>query len=58
MLNRYISDNSDFYELSNRITLGITEKSAIDNLNSICEQIVKQERAYREELITYEDFEE
>ena len=44
------SDNSDFYELSNRITLGITEKSAIDNLNSICEQIVKQERAYREEL--------
>lgn len=28
------SDNSDFYELSNRITLGITEKSAIDNLNS------------------------
>ena len=29
------SDNSDFYELSNRITLGITEKSAIDNLNDI-----------------------
>lgn len=52
------SDNSDFYELSNRITLGITEKSAIDNLNSICEQIVKQERAYREELIKYEDFED
>lgn len=30
------SDESDFYELSNRITLGITEKNAIDNLNSIC----------------------
>ena len=29
-----------------------------DNLNSICEQIVKQERAYREELIKYEDFED
>ena len=44
------SDNSDFYELSKR--------SAIDNLNGICEQIVKQERAYREELVKYEDFED
>lgn len=40
----------------NRITLGITEKNAIDNLNSICEQIVKQERTFRQELIEYEDF--
>ena len=52
------SDESDFYELSNRITLGITEKNAIDNLNSICEQIVKQERTFRQELIEYEDFED
>ena len=52
------SENSDFYELSNRITLGITEKNAIDNLNSICDQIVKQERAFRQELIKYEDFED
>ena len=43
------SDESDFYELSNRITLGITE---------ICEQIVKQERTFRQELIEYEDFED
>lgn len=48
----------DFYELSNRLSLGITEKSAIENLNAICDQIVKQERAYRRELIEYDDFED
>jgi protein arginine kinase len=50
--------NGDFYEISNRISLGITEKNAIDNLNAICNQIVKQERAFREELIEYDDFED
>lgn len=51
-------ENSGFYELSNRICLGITEKSAIDNLNGICDQIVKQERVFRQELKDYEDFED
>lgn len=48
--------NGAFYELSNRISLGITEKSALDNLDSICNQIVKQERAFRDELVQYDDF--
>lgn len=51
-------DNSDFFELSNEISLGITETSAIENLNSICDQIVKQERIFREELLEYSDFED
>lgn len=50
--------NGNFYELSNCITLGITEKSAIDNLNAICDQIVKQERVFRNELIGHDDFED
>lgn len=52
------ASNGDFYELSNRISLGITEKNAIDNLNAICDQIVKQERALRQELLEYDDFED
>ncbi|OQA49154.1 MAG: putative ATP:guanido phosphotransferase [Firmicutes bacterium ADurb.Bin300] len=40
----------DLYQLSNRITLGISEKVAIENLKSIALQIAAQERAAREEL--------
>ena len=47
---------SGFYELSNNITLGITEKSAIDNLNAICAQITKQERAARQSLNGYDEY--
>lgn len=50
--------NGSIFELSNRICLGITEKSAVDNLNAICNQIVKQERAFRQELIEYDDYED
>lgn len=50
--------NGSFYELSNRLSLGITEKSALENLDSICNQIVKQERALRQELVEYNDFED
>ncbi|MCH5320365.1 MAG: ATP--guanido phosphotransferase [Eubacterium sp.] len=42
-----LSGHGDFYELSNEISLGITEQSAIDNLTAICEQIVLQERKLR-----------
>ena len=38
------------YQLSNQVTLGITEQEAIDNLKAICEQIIKEERHWREEL--------
>lgn len=50
--------SSDFYEISNRICLGITEKNAIENLNAICDQIVKQERAFRQELMEFDDFQD
>ena len=40
----------DMFRLSNTITLGISEKAAIQNLKSIALQIAAQERAAREEL--------
>lgn len=50
-----VSDNAgDLYRLSNRITLGISEQSAIKNLTSIAEQIVSQERQARKEIIENE----
>ncbi|MCL2507757.1 MAG: protein arginine kinase [Oscillospiraceae bacterium] len=39
------------YQLSNQITLGITEQAALDNLNAITLQIVAQERAAQRELL-------
>lgn len=50
--------NGSFFELSNSISLGITEESAIENLNAICEQIMYQERKLRKELLEYGDFED
>lgn len=41
----------DIYQLSNQITLGITEENAIANLKSITLQLVTQERAAAAELI-------
>ncbi len=38
------------YQLSNQITLGISEKSAIDNLKIIASQLIEKERAAREGL--------
>ena len=52
------SGNGAFYELSNEISLGITEENAIDNLTAICDQIVAQERKFRNELMEYSDFED
>ncbi len=39
------------YQLSNQVTLGITEREAIENLKSIAAQIIKEERAYREQAV-------
>ncbi|HBC25856.1 MAG TPA: protein arginine kinase [Ruminococcaceae bacterium] len=39
------------YQLSNQVTLGLSEKAAIDNLKSIAEQLIGQERAARENLV-------
>ena len=38
------------YQLSNQVTLGISEKAAIENLKSITEQLVAQEEQARERL--------
>ncbi|MFR5876987.1 MAG: ATP--guanido phosphotransferase [Eubacterium sp.] len=54
----YPNGAGDIYVLSNQVSLGISEKSAIDNVNAICDQIVKQERAAREELKENIDFED
>jgi protein arginine kinase len=40
----------DMFQLSNSITLGISEKAAIENLKSIALQIAAQERTAREEI--------
>lgn len=42
---------SNIYLLSNQVTLGISEKSAIENLKSITTQIIEQERAAREKMM-------
>ena len=54
----YKGGAGDIYILSNQVSLGISEKSAIDNVNAICEQIVKQERAARENLKENIEFED
>ena len=41
----------DIYQLSNQVTLGISEQAAIKNLESIANQIVAQEKAAREALL-------
>ncbi|HBL41611.1 MAG TPA: protein arginine kinase [Ruminococcaceae bacterium] len=45
------SPNGDLYQLSNQVTLGISEKTAIDNLKSITQQLVSQELAMRERML-------
>lgn len=42
----------DYYQLSNQLTLGISEKAAIANLKSITTQIINQERSARKELVS------
>jgi len=41
-----------YYRLSNQLTLGISENAAIQNLKSITNQIINQERAARKEYIS------
>ncbi len=54
----YEDGAGDIYVLTNRVTLGITEKSAIYNTNAVCEQIVNQERKARETLCESVDFQD
>ena len=48
----------DFYQLSNQVTLGISERAAIDNLKAITVQVVSQERTARESARTDAEFED
>ncbi|MCD7722751.1 MAG: hypothetical protein LUH82_02190 [Clostridiales bacterium] len=41
-------DSGAFYMLTNQISLGITEKSALDNIKAVTMQIIRQERNLRE----------
>ena len=41
----------DVYQLSNQVSLGISERTALDNLKAIAMQIATQERAVGDELI-------
>lgn len=50
------SHTGDIYQLSNQITLGISEKEALTNLASIAKQIIEQERNARKELAENEDY--
>lgn len=50
--------NGDMYQLSNQITLGISEEAAISNLKAITLQICAQERSAREELMKSIDTED
>ncbi len=43
------------YQLSNQVTLGISEKEAINNLRDIAIQLIAQERAAREAMSTDEE---
>ena len=47
-----------FYQMSNQVTLGIAETSAIENLQGIAKQIMKQEQAAREQLLKTPSFED
>ena len=45
------SPKGEIYQLSNQITLGISEEEALDNLQSIALQLVAQERAAAQSLM-------
>ena len=47
-----ISPVGNVYQLSNQVTLGISEDAALKNLRSIAAQIISQERQARESVIT------
>ncbi len=45
------SPNGDMYQLSNQVTLGISEETALSNLKSIAQQLVAQELTLREQIL-------
>ena len=41
---------ASLYQISNQVTLGISENNAIDNLKIIATQLIQKEKGYREQL--------
>lgn len=52
------SERGAFYLLSNHISMGISEKAAIDNINAVTAQIIRQERGLREVMKGSETWED
>ncbi len=48
---------ASLYQLSNQITLGISEKTAIDNIKIVANQLLEKEKEYRKQLdiLKFED---
>lgn len=51
-LSSALHPHGSVYRLSNRMTLGISEQEAIDNLNGIAKQIIAQEYQARKKLLS------
>lgn len=47
---------ADLYQLSNQVTLGLSEKASIKNLEDIAMQLIMQERSARSEMIKHIEF--
>ena len=57
-LRSLYNDKGAFYLLSNQISMGITEKAAIDNINAVAAQIIRQERNLRDVMKNSEVWED
>lgn len=57
-LRSLYSDKGAFYFLSNQISMGISEKAAIDNINAVAAQIIRQERNLRDVMKNSEIWED
>ena len=47
---------ADLYQLSNQVTLGLSEKASIKNLENIAMQLIMQERSARSEMVKHIEF--
>ncbi len=57
-LRKLYGEKGAFYLLSNQISLGITEKSALENITAVANQIIKRERALRDVIKSSERWED
>ena len=46
------------YQLSNQVTLGLSERAAIDNLKDIALQLLQQERGLRDSMVSSDEFQD